>query len=453
MSDAVEEASAVPAEEPAAIDEAELRARLAACTDKWRNVTRYPVGIGARSSVGATRPGEVEVVGPRWGSWRSASAAAFPCSRDGPTARRSSAAGHGDGAVPARGRPIRSAALEARLSRITCVACRRPDDRCVCHLVRPVANRTGVTILQHPGERRHAFNTARLARMALSDVALHVAWPDADDRLACHPAVPPGAALLYPREDAVDLAEMAAPPPHLVVLDGTWPQARRLYRENPWLADLPHVRLDPARPSRYRIRREPALHCLSTIESVAAALDILEPDLDGLGSVLDAFVAMVDHQAGEAAVRASRHRARSRPSRVERLVAGWDRVVVGYAEVDRADPTVLVSFAAVRPATGATLECAAADLPVAWPAFAGTDPLLVCWSERAAALLDATTGARSDAISLRSLYGSARGGLAGTLDDVLAREGCVSVRVAVSGRAGERLGNAVSLTRKLLGIG
>ncbi len=321
----------------------------------------------------------------------------------------------------------------------------------MCGLVRRVANRTGVTILQHPGERRHAFNTARLAKMALSDASLHVAWPDAQDRMACQPAVPPGAALLYPRDDATDLAEMADPPTHLVVLDGTWPQARRLYRDNPWLAELPHVRLDPARPSRYRIRREPALHCLSTIESVAAALDIVEPGLEGLESVLDAFVAMVDEQAGQAATRASRQRVRSGPSRLERLADGWDRVVVGYAEVERDDPACLVSWAAVRPSTGATFACAAADLAREWPAFAGSDALLVCWSDRAAQLLDAATGTRSDAISLRSLYGTAAGGLQGTLDAILAREGCVATPVAVDGRAGERLGNAVALAERVAG--
>ena len=43
---------------------------------------------------------------------------------------------------------------------------------------------------------------------------------------------------------------------HLLVLDGTWSQARALYRQNPWLTGIPHFQLSPEAPSRYRIYQQ-----------------------------------------------------------------------------------------------------------------------------------------------------------------------------------------------------
>ena len=90
------------------------------------------------------------------------------------------------------------------MSRSDCPQCRRPLSRCVCAAIRPVSNATGVTVVQHPAERNHPFNTARLARMALDHIAVEVAWKGAIDQ----PDLPPGTALLYPGDDARDLASL-----------------------------------------------------------------------------------------------------------------------------------------------------------------------------------------------------------------------------------------------------
>ncbi len=63
--------------------------------------------------------------------------------------------------------------------------------------------------------------------------------------------------LLYPGPHSELLGEL---PPHrrpsqLVVLDGTWHQAKTLYRDIPRLHHIPQYRLAPSSPGRYRIRR------------------------------------------------------------------------------------------------------------------------------------------------------------------------------------------------------
>jgi hypothetical protein len=159
-----------------------------------------------------------------------------------------------------------------------------------------VCNRTPVVIVQHPRERRHPFGTVRIARLGLHRVDVRVASSTLADRAVCPPCAPPGAALLFPAPDAAPLLP-EAPPSALVVVDGTWPTARRLVRDNPWLQRLPRVRLSPSRPGRYRIRRAPRpAFQLSTIEAVVEALRILEPDTRGLDDLLAAFDRMIERQ-------------------------------------------------------------------------------------------------------------------------------------------------------------
>lgn len=101
-----------------------------------------------------------------------------------------------------------------------------------------------------------------------------------------------------PGPGAHDLETLApeARPRRLVVLDGTWPQARKLLRDNSWVAALPRVCLRPKQPGQYRIRRAPRPEQLSTIEAIVEALRILESDTEGLDALLAAFHTMIDRQ-------------------------------------------------------------------------------------------------------------------------------------------------------------
>jgi DTW domain-containing protein len=184
----------------------------------------------------------------------------------------------------------------------------RPRIACVCTLVRSVENRTPVLVIQHPRERKHPFNTVRLVRLGLRSARLVVASHDREERALCAPDARPGDALLMPGADAAELAGLPrdARPRRLVVLDGTWPQARKLVRDNPWIAALPRVCLRPERPGRYRIRRAPRPECLSTVEAIVEALRILESETEGLDTLLEAFHRMIDQQIDLAADARSR---------------------------------------------------------------------------------------------------------------------------------------------------
>ena len=106
------------------------------------------------------------------------------------------------------------------------------------------------------------------------------------------------AAVLYPGPRARMLGEDdPVPVDTLVVVDGTWPQSRKLLRVSPWLAALPRVAFQPPRPGNYRIRRakRPQVE-VSTIEAIAYALQHLEPETPGIGGLVDDFDRVIDHQ-------------------------------------------------------------------------------------------------------------------------------------------------------------
>src|SRR4029077_7850921 len=68
----------------------------------------------------------------------------------------------------------------------------------------------------------------------------------------------------------------------IVLLDGTWSQAKALWWRNAWMLKCQRVILGPSRPSRYgQLRREPHRDGLSTIEAAAMLLSTLEkrPDI------------------------------------------------------------------------------------------------------------------------------------------------------------------------------
>ena len=186
----------------------------------------------------------------------------------------------------------------ARAHRARCYRCFKAVTTCICGSLERVANTTGVVILQHPRERFHAIGTVRFARLGLSNVRVLPCVPG-DDASAVRAQLPPRTALLYPSPTARDVATLPPDehPRHLLILDGTWTHARKLYRTQHWLHELPHLCLTPAEPSRYRLRREPRPDYVATLEAIVAVLRILEPRLHGLDGLLASFAAMIDRQA------------------------------------------------------------------------------------------------------------------------------------------------------------
>ena len=217
---------------------------------------------------------------------------------------------------------------EPAAPRVDCRRCRRPLIACYCGYVTPIETQTRVVVFQHPRERRKAIGTARIAALCLpaAKVLVGIDFEAHERARALLADTDAPAVLLYPAPDARDLAvDPPEGPVTLVVIDGTWSQARSLLRRNPSLQALPKVAFRPAKPSEYRIRREPSDEHVSTIEAMAHALARLEDgDPSRFEAMLVPFRAMVETQVGFAAGSPSRagagrgHAGRA-PARCSRL--------------------------------------------------------------------------------------------------------------------------------------
>jgi DTW domain-containing protein YfiP len=107
----------------------------------------------------------------------------------------------------------------------------------------------------------------------------------------------------------------------VVVLDGTWSQAKTLWWRNAWMLKGRRIALKPQRPSLYgKLRREPRREALSTLESAAFLLSRLEGRSEIETALLDSFARMLDRYratqpARPAALRPDRRRPQQRRGR------------------------------------------------------------------------------------------------------------------------------------------
>ncbi|MGE0615689.1 MAG: tRNA-uridine aminocarboxypropyltransferase [Bacteriovoracia bacterium] len=203
-----------------------------------------------------------------------------------------------------------------------CATCEKPPELCFCAEITPHAPKTKVLILQHPQEPDKRLGTARLLQLSLKDSVLRVglSWPNLGKALgspAGAPINPKEWAVLYlgsgikleagrrkpppgtltfvnkksqPWPPTYDEAGIRAQLKGIVLLDGTWSQAKALWWRNAWLLKLNRAILTPPRRSLYgKLRKEPRPECLSTLETAAYALTALGDTAEHEAKLLAVF--------------------------------------------------------------------------------------------------------------------------------------------------------------------
>jgi DTW domain-containing protein len=185
-----------------------------------------------------------------------------------------------------------------------CARCGKPAPLCVCAGIEPIDNRIALLILQHPQEQDRELGTARLTALHLKHATLKsgLSWPSLAKALG-REVNPKRWAVLYlgaagaatlPRDRELNLLDgknVALPEQEralaeidgVIVLDGSWSQAKTLWWRNPWVLKCRRLALNPKQPSRYgKLRREPRREGLSTLEAAALALARLgrQPEIE-----------------------------------------------------------------------------------------------------------------------------------------------------------------------------
>jgi DTW domain-containing protein YfiP len=194
-----------------------------------------------------------------------------------------------------------------------CPRCLKPQALCVCASVTPLDNRICLLVLQHPQEQDVELGTARLAVRHLKNAVFKVglSWPSLSKVLG-RAADPKKWAVLYLGSAKVpatlgevvaldrkgnpvtDQAKALGDLEGVIVLDGTWSQAKAIWWRNAWLLKCKRVALNPKQPSLYgRLRKEPRRDGLSTIEASALLLSFLEKKPEIQAAMRDGFSRML----------------------------------------------------------------------------------------------------------------------------------------------------------------
>jgi DTW domain-containing protein YfiP len=180
-----------------------------------------------------------------------------------------------------------------------CPTCGKPLVFCVCDTVEPLKTKTSLLILQHPQEQDRSLGTARLTALHVENavVKIGLSWPSLSKALGRPVHDPSRWAVLYlgsakvedldtdrtivaiNRKGEIEDSQRAilADIEGIVLLDGTWSQAKALWWRNAWMLKCQRVILGPRQASRYgKLRKEPRRDGLATIEAAAMMLASLE---------------------------------------------------------------------------------------------------------------------------------------------------------------------------------
>lgn len=152
-----------------------------------------------------------------------------------------------------------------------CARCFARLERCFCAGIPRVEHATEIVIVRHYAEDHRPSNTGRLAALALARCRL-VSHGEKDRPLDSAALAPPGSCLLFPDPGPPP----AVPPRRLIILDGSWSQARKMRQRLPGLRGVPTLALPGPSAALRTMRTPPRPGQMPTLIAIAEALALLE---------------------------------------------------------------------------------------------------------------------------------------------------------------------------------
>ncbi|VVA30360.1 PREDICTED: DTW [Prunus dulcis] len=186
----------------------------------------------------------------------------------------------------------------SRGPRPICSNCTRPGPVCLCHSLpaQPIKTQTQIIILHHPHEANHKLSTTPILTKCLSNSTAIVARKLKPGLSPLLDQSPPAIYLFPPTKasPAVSLSDLPSSPVPtysplvLIAFDATWKHAREMVKASEGFLSTfaSRVCLDVDESasggsiydSELVLRKEPFGGCVSTMEAVARALGVIEPN-------------------------------------------------------------------------------------------------------------------------------------------------------------------------------
>lgn len=171
-----------------------------------------------------------------------------------------------------------------------CSDCLRPKVVCWCPFLpeKPLSPKCTIIILQHPAEEKRCLRTAHMLSLSIAQNKCTIykgkKFPQIKHEGLATILSSSNTLLLYPANNAQDISELqplsenSSDHFNIVLIDGTWPQAKTIFNNSPMLHNLKRFKLTQYKGSEYVVRTQPTEGCLSTLETAAHVLSYLEQD-------------------------------------------------------------------------------------------------------------------------------------------------------------------------------
>lgn len=182
-----------------------------------------------------------------------------------------------------------------------CPGCRVIFSYCLCAWRPTVAAQSAVCLLMHDVEPLKPSNTGWLIADVIADTSAFV-WSRTgvdpgllallDDPQWQPYVVFPGE-FVEPERVTSEVLPANGKRPLFILLDGTWTEARKMFRKSPYLNRFPVLSLAPEQLSRYTLRRSKRDDHFCTAEVAALCLELAgdQPVAQVLDAYLDVFSA------------------------------------------------------------------------------------------------------------------------------------------------------------------
>ncbi|OLQ70139.1 DTW domain-containing protein [Photobacterium proteolyticum] len=163
-----------------------------------------------------------------------------------------------------------------------CSYCMLREHLCICSEKPVISSNAAFLLVMYDDEVLKPSNTGRLIADLFEDTFAYI-WSRTE----------PNSAMLELLEDpqwqpyVVFPAEYAQPErvaekvdvdtgkrPLFIMLDGSWAEAKKMFRKSPYLNNFPVLSINPDQPSRYKVREASKENQLGTAEVAARVIDL-----------------------------------------------------------------------------------------------------------------------------------------------------------------------------------
>lgn len=176
---------------------------------------------------------------------------------------------------------------EQPVYRTMCKTCMCPEFSCYCEAIQKFDPVIQFVILIHPIEYSRRIATGRMSHLVMEGSHLIKGQDYSENKKVNELVNDPNnyPVILYPGKLSTNLSSLGASEKTLLfpkdkkitffVIDGTWATARKMIRQSVNLQKIPRICFTPSAPSNFRVRKQPAAHCVSTIEAIHETLELV----------------------------------------------------------------------------------------------------------------------------------------------------------------------------------